>query len=112
MGPSWIIALAATRPGDCEACHDSDFHCSIRLSPLRYYGYYSTRSRAKRRQTEQTDAASNGKSTSAQIEPPSAKVRRRHWAELLRLVFEVDPLQCACGGRLRVVSFITTSHKM
>ncbi len=63
----------------------------------RYYGYYSTRSRAERRQaeqTEQTDAATSGKSAPAQIDPPCAKARRRSWAELLRLVFEVDP-RCA-----------------
>ena len=62
----------------------------------RYYGYYSTCSRAKRRQacqTEQADAVTNGKSAPVQIEPPSAKARRRHWAELLRLVYEVDPMQ-------------------
>ena len=38
---------------------------------------------------------------------PEAKERRRRWANLLRLVFEVDPLQCDCGGRLRFVSFVT-----
>ncbi len=77
----------------------------------RYYGYYSTRSRAERRQAEQTDAATSGKSAPGQIDPPCAKARRRSWAELLRLVFEVDPMQCECGGKLRVVSFITTAQQ-
>jgi hypothetical protein len=30
----------------------------------------------------------------------------RRWAELLRRIFEVDPLICpACGGRMRIVGF-------
>jgi hypothetical protein len=33
---------------------------------------------------------------------------RRRWAELLRQVFEVDPLRCpACGREMRIVAFIT-----
>jgi hypothetical protein len=32
---------------------------------------------------------------------------RRRWAELLRLVYEVDPLQCPrCGGEMRVIALI------
>jgi hypothetical protein len=33
---------------------------------------------------------------------------RRGWAELIRRVYEVDPLVCPrCGGEMRVVGFIT-----
>jgi len=39
------------------------------------------------------------------------KRRRRRWAELLRQVFEVDPLRCEkCGGGMKVVSFISTAQ--
>jgi hypothetical protein len=80
----------------------------------RYYGWYSTRSRAKRRQAEQSDNAVSdavsGQNASV-VESASAKHRRRRWAELLRLVYEVDPMQCDCGGRLRVVSFITNAQQ-
>ena len=32
---------------------------------------------------------------------------KRRWAELLRLVYEVDPLQCPkCGGQMRVIALI------
>jgi hypothetical protein len=32
---------------------------------------------------------------------------RSTWARLLRKIFEVDPLVCACGARMQIVSFIT-----
>jgi len=34
-------------------------------------------------------------------------VRRKSWAKLIRRVYEVDPLLCRCGERMRVVGFIT-----
>jgi hypothetical protein len=37
---------------------------------------------------------------------PSQRERRRQWARLIAKVFEVDPLRCACGATMRVVSFI------
>ena len=40
--------------------------------------------------------------------PPSAPRSRRRWANLIRRVFKTDPLICKnCGGKMRVVSFIT-----
>ena len=33
---------------------------------------------------------------------------RRRWAELLRRIYEVDPLTCpACGGAMRILAFLT-----
>ena len=46
-----------------------------------------------------------------EVASPEVKERRRRWANLIRQVFEVDPLQCACGGRLKIVSFITTAQQ-
>ncbi len=32
---------------------------------------------------------------------------RRRWAELIRLIYEVDPLACPrCGGTMRVIALI------
>ena len=75
----------------------------------RYYGWYSTRTRARRRQQSMDVAANERKTT--ELPPPHVRERRRRWAELLRLVFEVDPLQCECGGRLRFISFVTRSQE-
>ena len=32
---------------------------------------------------------------------------RRQWAELIRRIYESDPLLCTCGAQMRVLSFIT-----
>jgi hypothetical protein len=40
---------------------------------------------------------------------PDSKQRaalRKRWANLIRRVFQTDPLLCECGGKFRVVSFI------
>ncbi len=43
--------------------------------------------------------------------PVPLREARRRWAELLRRIFEVDPLQCPrCGGVMRIVAFITEAR--
>ena len=32
---------------------------------------------------------------------------RRKWAQLIRRLYEVDPLACPCGGTFQIVSVIT-----
>ena len=73
----------------------------------RYYGFYSSRQRAKRRKA-------NGDGVEellTMVEPEAEALRKakRRWAELLRRIFEVDPLKCPrCGEtKMRIVSFIT-----
>jgi hypothetical protein len=40
--------------------------------------------------------------------PPERAALRRRWANLIRRVYEADPLVCPrCGAEMRVVSFIT-----
>lgn len=41
------------------------------------------------------------------MSPVRKQALRRRWADLIKRVFELDPLLCPCGGRLRVISFIT-----
>jgi hypothetical protein len=73
---------------------------------VRYYGCYSVRSRAERRRR-----AGEGPARVHTEEPPPASERWRRWAELIRLVFEVDPLRCdKCWGQMKVVSFISTAQ--
>jgi hypothetical protein len=87
---------------------------------VRYYGWYSARSRARRREqsTDVTDATkrtgargAHGAHGVTELPPPHVRERRRRWAELLRLVLDVDPLECECGGRLRFISFVTRSQE-
>jgi len=42
------------------------------------------------------------------IEQESPRIPPRGWAEMIRKVFEVDPLLCPrCGGRMRIIAFLT-----
>jgi len=37
-----------------------------------------------------------------------ARAMRRAWAQLIKGIYEVDPLECpSCGGEIKVVAFIT-----
>lgn len=72
---------------------------------VRYYGWYASACRGRRTVLTGSDNAA------AEIAAPHVKERRRRWAELLRLVFEIDPLKCAkCGGNMRLVAFISTEQ--
>jgi hypothetical protein len=79
---------------------------------VRYYGWYSNVSRGKRLRDEEearllgegTGCASGGK----REDGPDARAMRRAWAQLIKRIYEVDPLVCpSCGGEMKVVAFIT-----
>ena len=71
---------------------------------MRYYGYYSNRSRGARRLIE------NGNDTagSIHIDEPAANTHRKSaWARLIQKVYEVDPLACVnCGSNMRIIALI------
>ncbi len=48
-------------------------------------------------------------SSSPEEEPSSAERKRlrRQWAQLIRRIYEADPLLCQCGQRMRILSFLT-----
>ncbi|MFQ5567976.1 MAG: hypothetical protein ACE5EU_16610 [Paracoccaceae bacterium] len=72
----------------------------------RYYGWYSSRLRGMRRKAD--DRHAEQPVACVDPEPEALREARRRWAELLRRVFEVDPLACPrCGHTMRIVSFIT-----
>ena len=42
------------------------------------------------------------------IEARDARVMRRSWAQLIKRIYEVDPLVCpSCGSEMKVIAFIT-----
>jgi ribosomal protein S27E len=69
---------------------------------VRYYGYYSNKSRGMRKGADKEDdmpALINSDLSAAQF--------RRNWARLIQKVYEVDPLICPkCQGEMRVISII------
>ena len=77
----------------------------------RYYGFYSNAARGKRRKAAAPAEPSCPAEVPEDATTPDGADRaalRRRWAEMIRRVYEVDPLECPrCGGEMRVVGFIT-----
>ena len=69
---------------------------------VRYYGYYSNKSRGMRKKTD-TDCQ-----IPALIDSDiSRKNFRKNWARLIQKIYNVDPLICPkCKGFMRIISFI------
>ena len=63
------------------------------------YGEYANAVRGRRRKA----AAGEG----IVVQPVSTRRAHEAWRELMKRVFEVDPLRCRCGGELRFVAVIT-----
>ena len=76
----------------------------------RYYGAYSSVSRARRRRDVPADSTSDPDSDTAPHTPADSTAPRRNrlWADLIRRIYELDPLLCPhCGGEMSVIAFIT-----
>ena len=78
---------------------------------VRYYGAYSNVARGKRNKSAATAEPSSPDEPPEGATIPEGAHRaalRRRWAELIRRVYEVDPLVCPrCGSEMRVIGFIT-----
>ena len=71
----------------------------------RYYGWYANRTRGERRQRSADGAAEVAIADRERLPVSEARLR---WAELLRRIFEVDPLRCPRWDHaMRIVAFIT-----
>jgi hypothetical protein len=63
------------------------------------YGFYSSRVRSRRRQTD---------GSSVPAEPSTKRRCAPSWARLISRVYQADPLVCKrCGGPLAIVAYIT-----
>ena len=113
----------APQPGDeSEAFDPAEFLARVimhipepRRHLVRYYGWYSNVSRGKRRrQAEAAMGAAPGNGDHLSTDStdrdhsPDARALRRSWAQLIKRIYEVDPLVCPkCGGEMRIIAFIT-----
>ncbi len=62
----------------------------------RYYGWYANRTRGERRQVATDGGTEIAIADRERIPLPESRPR---WAELLRRIFEVEPLPCTrCGA--------------
>jgi len=69
---------------------------------VRYYGLYANAHRGKVRKSEEPAHKL------LVIEEECPRIPRRGWAEMIRKVYEVDPLLCPqCGGTMRIIAFLT-----
>ena len=71
---------------------------------IRYYGVYSKGAKQKPR----SDSSSPDDSLEEETPSFSKSNLRRRWANLIRRVYQSDPLLCPkCGAKMKVISFIT-----
>jgi len=69
---------------------------------IRYYGWYSNKTRGHRAQRQPTPAG-----TGIPARSPTALEARKGWAALIKQVYESDPLTCPkCGTTMRIIAFL------
>jgi len=90
----WIHRITSHIP-------DPGRHCQ------RFYGAYSNRARISATPADGESAGSPAAILSERDNSDSSREARSTWARLIKKIFEADPLLCSCGGRMRIVSFIT-----
>ncbi len=72
---------------------------------VRYYGYYSSVQRGKRRKRGLEERPPEA--PSIEDDTPSTRAARRVWSRLIKKINEVDPLLCPeCGGAMEIIAFI------
>jgi hypothetical protein len=72
---------------------------------VRYYGWYSNRSRGQRRKALLQSPHLDG--TPEEIDPELSRAAKAAWARLIQKVYEVDPMLCPrCGAPMRIVAVI------
>ena len=62
---------------------------------------------AKTWQSQPADPLSGANHPDEEPTRTERKRLRRGWAQLIRRVYEADPLLCECGEKMRILSFIT-----
>jgi len=69
---------------------------------VRYYGYYSNKSRGMRKKARTDDQLP------ALVESATSSMAlRKNWARLIQKIYQVDPLLCPkCQGTMKVIGFI------
>jgi hypothetical protein len=69
---------------------------------IRYFGLYANAHRGKVKKASQVPVALG------MIEEELRPIPSKGWAEMIRKVYEVDPMVCPqCGGQMKVIAFLT-----
>ena len=70
---------------------------------IRYYGFYSNKSRGMRKQREHPESIHIIEEEGNE----ASRRRRKAWARLIAKVYHDDPLICPnCSGRMKIIAFI------
>jgi hypothetical protein len=90
----WLAAVTAHIPNKGEHL-------------VRYYGWYSNVNRGKRRKAEESTHQGARASMAEIPPPPGSSLFKQRWAEMIKKVYEADPLLCLrCGEGMRIIAFI------
>ena len=101
--------------GEAFDCHDFLARVLMhvpapRLHTVRYYGHYASAARGRRKKlADQADSRDQNLSEEDAIDRDDKSRRRRlrrQWAQLIRRIYQADPLLCTCGQTMRIVSFV------
>ena len=77
---------------------------------IHYFGLYSSRYRSQNNEIKPSDSTGpSSSSAEPRLSTPQRAALRKRWADLIRRVYQADPMLCECGGNYRVISFITES---
>ena len=69
---------------------------------VRYYGWYSNKTRGQRAQRQPVAAG-----TGIPARSPTARQARKGWAALIKQVYASDPICCPkCGAEMKIIAFI------
>ena len=105
-------SFSCTRRGEAFDAHDFlprllPHIPAPRLHLVRSYGHYANAAGAKRR--KEREEAGTPYLSPQPDEPSTAdrKCLRRGWAQMIRRIYEADPLLCQCGETMRILSFLT-----
>ena len=83
---------------------------SLGFQMVRYYGWYSNRARGERAKQKASQEEDAPRTPTVEIIDVSRHQPRRipdkKWRDLIKKVWECDPLTCVCGAQMRIVSLI------
>lgn len=74
---------------------------------IRYYGHYASRCRYLREKNNPTGQPENTQSPNTVGDTPKKKAKRKRWAQLIKQVFELNPLRCHFGAEMKIVAFVS-----
>jgi hypothetical protein len=77
-----------------------------------YFGAYASRTRVFRKKRGLTlhflnDNENATSRAEPELSPKKRTALRKSWVQLIKRVYQIDPLKCECGGTLHVIAFIT-----